>query len=104
MSLDPIVKALIQRRKDNGYTRKQIAEICGMSTKTYERIERGDSDMHLNQYRAILRALKLTDLDIALDILKIDQVTANDVAAASRVLKPDSRKLLVKLLLNSYHK
>ncbi|NAW80782.1 helix-turn-helix domain-containing protein, partial [Vibrio sp. V43_P6S15P86] len=68
MQVDPIIEALIARRKASGLSREQMANIAGMSVKTYQRIERGESDLKLSQYRSILRSLHLTDLDIALDI------------------------------------
>ncbi|MCV6004570.1 helix-turn-helix domain-containing protein, partial [Escherichia coli] len=76
MQVDPIIEALIARRKASGLSREQMANIAGMSVKTYQRIERGESDLKLSQYRSILRSLHLTDLDIALDIRDVQHVTA----------------------------
>ncbi len=63
--------------------------------------------MKLSQYRAILRALQLTDLDVALDIRDIDHVVAEDVLTAARLLSPDAQTLLTKLIFlvhkNSNH-
>ncbi|MCV6038717.1 hypothetical protein OFP00_37120, partial [Escherichia coli] len=74
------------------------ANIAGMSVKTYQRIERGESDLKLSQYRAILRSLHLTDLDIALDVRDVQHVTANDLTAVARLLSPEAQSLLVRLL------
>lgn len=98
-SKEPIINVIRRRREMIGMSRSQIADIAGMSEKTYLRIERGDSDMRLSQYRTIIRALKLTDLDISLDILEIDTTTPWDVAAAARILSPEARLLLVKLVM-----
>lgn len=49
MHVDPIVEALIIRRKEHGLSREQMANIAGMSVKTYQRIERGESDLKLSQ-------------------------------------------------------
>lgn len=54
--------------------------------------------MKLSQYRSILRALHLTDLDIALDIRDIQHVVAEDVLSAARLLSPDAQALLTKLI------
>lgn len=75
-----------------------MANIAGMSVKTYQRIERGESDLKLSQYRAILRSLHLTDLDIALDVRDVQHVTANDLTAVARLLSPEAQSLLVRLL------
>lgn len=98
MQVDPIIQALIARRKLNGLSREQMANIAGMSVKTYQRIERGESDLKLSQYRAILRSLHLTDLDIALDVRDVQHVTANDLTAVARLLSPEAQSLLVRLL------
>ncbi|EMB9232739.1 helix-turn-helix transcriptional regulator [Vibrio alginolyticus] len=98
MQVDPIIQALIARRKSNGLSREQMANIAGMSVKTYQRIERGESDLKLSQYRAILRSLNLTDLDIALDVRDVQHVTANDLTAVARLLSPEAQSLLVRLL------
>lgn len=100
MSLDPIIIAITKRRRRNGISREDVADIAGMSLKTYARIERGETDIHLSQYRAILRALNATDLDISLDILDIVDISDKDVLSAARLLSSNSRKLLVKLLLS----
>ncbi|MFH4783031.1 helix-turn-helix domain-containing protein [Vibrio diabolicus] len=98
MQVDPIIEALIARRKASGLSREQMANIAGMSVKTYQRIERGESDLKLSQYRSILRSLHLTDLDIALDIRNVQHVTADDLMAVARLLSPEAQSLLVRLL------
>ncbi|MDK9777394.1 MULTISPECIES: helix-turn-helix domain-containing protein [Vibrio] len=98
MHIDPIIEVLTQRRKEQGISREKMAQSAGMSLKTYQRIERGESDMKLSQYRSILRALHLTDLDIALDIRDIQHVVAEDVLSAARLLSPDAQALLTKLI------
>ncbi|MCG9230042.1 helix-turn-helix domain-containing protein [Vibrio diabolicus] len=98
MQVDPIIEALIARRKASGLSREQMANIAGMSMKTYQRIERGESDLKLSQYRSILRSLHLTDLDIALDIRDVQHVTADDLMAVARLLSPEAQSLLVRLL------
>ncbi|HHF3020329.1 MULTISPECIES: helix-turn-helix transcriptional regulator [Vibrio] len=98
MQVDPIIEALIARRKASGLSREQMANIAGMSVKTYQRIERGESDLKLSQYRSILRSLHLTDLDIALDIRGVQHVKADDLMAVARLLSPEAQSLLVRLL------
>ncbi len=98
MNIDPIVEALIKRRKAHGFSRDQIAQMAGMSVKTYQRIERGESDLKLSQYRSILRALNVSDLDIVLDVRGVEQVTENDLTTIARLLSPEAQSLLVRLL------
>lgn len=98
--IDPIVQVIANRRKLAKLTRQQVAEIAGMSLKTYQRIERGESDMKISQYRSIVRALHLTDLDIALDVKNIQPVTNADLAAAARLLSPDAQAMLVRFIMH----
>lgn len=98
MHVDPIIEALIKRRKENGFSREQIAKMAGMSVKTYQRIERGESDLKLSQYRSILRSMQLTDLDLSLDVRGVEHVTEQDLASIARLLSPEAQSLLVRLL------
>ncbi|WP_162064505.1 helix-turn-helix transcriptional regulator [Vibrio taketomensis] len=97
--IDPIVKVLIERRKAAHMTGQQIAEIAGMSLKTYQRIERGESDMKLSQYRSITRALNMTDLDVALDVKEVQPITSADFCAAARLLSPEAQAILVRFIM-----
>ncbi|WP_412497259.1 helix-turn-helix domain-containing protein [Vibrio fluvialis] len=91
--------ALKQRRESNGLTQEYIAERIGLSLKTYQRIERGETDMRMSHYRAMVEALQTTDLDISLDMIGMDMATPWDVAAAARVLPPEVRTMLVSLIM-----
>ncbi|BBM66436.1 helix-turn-helix transcriptional regulator [Vibrio alfacsensis] len=99
MRIDPVIEVLITRRKMKGISREQMAKIAGMSEKTYQRIERGESDLKLSQYRSILRALNLTDIDVALDTRGISKTTAEDVTSAARLLSPEAQAMLAQLIL-----
>ncbi|UPR27069.1 helix-turn-helix transcriptional regulator [Vibrio cyclitrophicus] len=100
MSQEPIVIALIERRKQANLSQEKLAFSSGMSLKTYQRIERGEADTKMSQYRSIMRTLKVTDLDVVLDVVGASQPTEADVAAASRLLSSEERMLLIKLILS----
>ena len=99
MSQEPIVMALIERRKRANLSQGTLAASAGMSLKTYQRIERGEADIKMSQYRSIIRTLKATDLDVVLDVVGASHATAEDVAAVSRLLTNEERMLLIKLIL-----
>lgn len=99
MSYQSLVFALKKRREAAGLTQQDAAKTAGVSLKTYQRIERGDSDIRLSQYKAIIAALKITDLDVSLDMINIAGATPWDVAAAARTLPRDARTLLVSLIM-----
>ncbi|KZX70333.1 transcriptional regulator [Vibrio sp. HI00D65] len=99
MSQEPIVMALIERRKRANLSQEKLSTSAGMSLKTYQRIERGEADIKMSQYRSIIRTLKATDLDVVLDVVGASHATAEDVAAVSRLLTNEERMLLIKLIL-----
>lgn len=98
----PIISALIARRKGSGVTQEEAASMAGLSLKTYQRIENGTADIRLTNYLALIRGLKITDLDIALDSLGVSGATPWDVAAASRVLPPEARAAIVSMIMIIY--
>ncbi|WP_136487843.1 helix-turn-helix transcriptional regulator [Vibrio sp. H11] len=94
-----LIKALVERRKSLGITQAVMAKKVGLSLKTYQRVEQGETDMKLSTYKAMIDELNITDLDVALDLIGIDGATPWDVAAAARVLPPDVRTVLVSLIM-----
>ncbi|NAX32005.1 helix-turn-helix domain-containing protein [Vibrio sp. V37_P2S8PM304] len=102
MSYDPLIYALKERREAAGLSQQQTADMIGISLKTYQRIERGETDMKMSHYRILVDKLKTTDLDISLDMLGIDRATPWDVAAAARTLPPEVRTVLVSLIMMIY--
>ncbi|MCG9553609.1 helix-turn-helix transcriptional regulator [Vibrio sp. Isolate31] len=100
MSQEPIIIALTERRKQANLSQEKLASSAGMSLKTYQRIERGEADIKMSQYRSITRTLKITDLDVVLDIFGTSQATPEDMAAVCRLLSSEERVLLIKLILS----
>ncbi|MBD6969633.1 transcriptional regulator [Vibrio parahaemolyticus] len=76
--------------------------MAGVSLKTYQRIERGETDLKMSHYRNLIQNLKITDLDVSLDIIGVDMATPWDVAAAARTLPPEVRTVLVTLIMMMY--
>ena len=101
---EPIVIALRNRRVARELTQGQLASMAGMSEKTLQRIESGSSDLKISQYRALVSALSITDLDVSLDMLAVDTTTPWDVAAAARVLLPQTRHHLVASIMAEWQR
>ncbi|WP_045409396.1 helix-turn-helix transcriptional regulator [Vibrio jasicida] len=97
-----IVTVIKERRKALGLSQAQMANIVGMSEKTYSRMESGKTDLKMTQYHSIIRALKTTHLDIALDMLSIYSPKSEDVAAVARLLPEQARMKLVELIVQIY--
>lgn len=102
MSYEPLINAIKKRRESAGLSQLQTADMIGVSLKTYQRIERGETEMKMSHYRILIEKLKTTDLDISLDMLGVDKTTPWDVAAAARTLPPEVRTVLVSLLMMIY--
>lgn len=102
MSNDPLIQALRKRREAAGVTQEAAAKMIGMSLKTYQRIENGMTELKMAHYRVLLKQLKVTDLDIALDMIGVHGATPWDVAAAARTLPADVRATLVTLIMMIY--
>ncbi|TPB41783.1 helix-turn-helix transcriptional regulator [Vibrio parahaemolyticus] len=102
MSYELLINALKRRREAAEMTQAQAADLAGVSLKTYQRIERGDTDMKMSHYRALINGLKVTDLDVSLDMIGIAGATPWDVAAAARTMPPEARTMLVSLIMMLY--
>ncbi|MGL1204455.1 helix-turn-helix transcriptional regulator [Vibrio parahaemolyticus] len=98
MSYEPLIQAIKARREAAGMSQAKAAEMTGVSLKTYQRIENGATELKMSHYRI----LKVTDLDISLDMIGVDKATPWDVAAAARTLPPDVRATLVTLIMMIY--
>tara|TARA_Y100001960_G_C14598653_1_gene789529 strand:+ start:125 stop:448 length:324 start_codon:yes stop_codon:yes gene_type:complete len=102
MSYVPLIQAIKRRREASGLSQSQFAAMAGVSLKTYQRIERGETDLKMSHYRSLIQNLKVTDLDISLDMLEVEGATPWDVAAAARTLPPEVRTVLVTLIMMIY--
>lgn len=102
MSYAPLIQAIKRRREASGLSQSQFAAMAGVSLKTYQRIERGETDLKMSHYRSLIQNLKVTDLDISLDMLEVEGATPWDVAAAARTLPPEVRTVLVTMIMMIY--
>lgn len=102
MSYDPAVIAIKKRRNKAGLTQKELAQRAGLSVKTYQRIEQGRADMRFSQYRAILRALSVSDLDISLDTMEVREIAVHDLTASVRLLPSSLKTQMVNLIAEMY--
>ncbi|OCH31983.1 transcriptional regulator [Aliivibrio fischeri] len=96
--IDPIVYVLRRYREVKGFSQEQVALKTGISPRTIQRIESGDSDMKMGQYRRYLEALGLSDMDISMSLFSHEFVTEKEVAAISRRLPYRFRKIVIVFL------
>ncbi|EGQ7740937.1 helix-turn-helix domain-containing protein (plasmid) [Vibrio alginolyticus] len=102
MSYTPLIQALKNRREAAGLSQAEFAKMAGVSLKTYQRIEWGETDLKMSHYRSLIQNLRITDLDVSLDMLEVDPATPWDVAAAARTLPPEVRTILVTFIMMIY--
>lgn len=94
---------VIKRRRERAHlSQEQLAILIGVSRRHYVRCEAGQSELRLSQYIKATKALHMTQLDVALDLLGFAPVTAWDVAAAARTLTAISRKGLIDFLMMTF--
>ncbi len=99
MSQESFIAAVKKRRELAEISQAQAAEMIGLSLKTYQRIENGQTDIKMTHYRRLLKMLNVTELDLCLDVMGVEGSTPWDVAAAARALPPDVRTILVTLIM-----
>jgi len=99
MSQESFIAAVKKRRELAEISQAQAAEMIGLSLKTYQRIENGQTDIKMTHYRRLLKMLNVTELDLCLDVMGVEGATPWDVAAAARTLPPDVRTILVTLIM-----
>ena len=99
MSQERFIGAVKKRRELAEISQAQAAELIGLSLKTYQRIENGQTDIKMTHYRRLLKMLNVTELDLCLDVMGVEGATPWDVAAAARTLPPDVRTTLVTLIM-----
>ncbi|TKF76611.1 helix-turn-helix transcriptional regulator [Vibrio kanaloae] len=99
MSQERFIGAVKKRRELAEISQAQAAELIGLSLKTYQRIENGQTDIKMTHYRRLLKMLNVTELDLCLDVMGVEGATPWDVAAAARTLPPDVRTILVTLIM-----
>lgn len=100
MKYDPIVSVLRHCREAKGMTQKDLAGYTGLSYRTIQRMESGETDMKLGQYRRILDALELSDMDVSVALLSHEFTKADDVASAAKLLPLQVREVLVQFLMS----
>jgi transcriptional regulator with XRE-family HTH domain len=98
--IDPLVWALRKERLRRGLSYGQLAELSGLSESTLKRIESGRSDLRLSQYRAITRALGVSDLDMTLQAMDYQPEGVPDINAALRMIPLRQRQVMIQAVLD----
>ncbi|WP_324256369.1 helix-turn-helix domain-containing protein [Vibrio cholerae] len=98
MSQDSLIQSIRHRRQQLGMTQSELAEKARISATTYKRIEQGTADLRWSQYQRIVQALGVSELDLLLDRMDIDNISERDLLAIARLFPDGIRRLLVDFL------
>lgn len=79
-------------------TQEYLAGRTGISPRTIQRIEAGETDMKLSQYHKILKALDITHMDVSIAMLDHQFVTEREVAALVRLYPFQAKKVILRFL------
>lgn len=96
--VDPIVYVLRRYRESNGISQDKMAKLTGISARTIQRLESGDSDMKFSQYRRYLKVLDISDMDVSIALFSHEFVTEKDIAALSRKFPLRVKQVIVRFL------
>ncbi|EGR0992903.1 XRE family transcriptional regulator [Vibrio parahaemolyticus] len=98
--IDPIVPVLKKFRNSMGLSQQQMADKSGMSLRTIQRLEAGETDMKLGQYRKIIEALGISDMDVSVALFRHEFATGKDLGALAQALPVDIRQVIVRFLVD----
>lgn len=98
--IDPIVPVLKKFRNTAGLSQQQLADKSGMSLRTIQRLESGETDMKLGQYRKIIEVLGISDMDVSVALFHHEFATGKDLAALAQALPVDIRQVIVRFLID----
>ncbi|MGD8109398.1 helix-turn-helix domain-containing protein [Vibrio sp. TRT 17S01] len=99
MSKNSLARAIKKRRDFAGLTQNEAAKACHLALKTYQRIERGETDIRWSQYQSIIKGLKTTELDLLLDRMEYENPNESDVFSATRLLPQKLRRIFIDLFV-----
>lgn len=83
-----------------GLSQQQMADKSGMSLRTIQRLEAGETDMKLGQYRKIIEALGISDMDVSVALFRHEFATGKDLGALAQALPVDIRQVIVRFLVD----
>ncbi len=87
---------MLAHRKKAGLTQAELAEIAGISDRTYADIERGTVNMRLITLLKICEGLGITPDDILSD--DVEYMNENELAEYIKTLPKKKKELVLKLL------
>ncbi len=89
---------LLNIRKRAGLTQAEVAELSGLSDRTYADIERGSVNMRIETILRICRALQITPDDILTEESTSISYTQDELIKRLNSCKPNEKQTALQLL------
>ncbi len=100
--LKSIGNRLFEYRKKKGLTQIEVAELAGISDRTYADIERGNVNMRIETLNLICQVLDITPNDVLTEKTEIeDTKTITELIQALTPLQANTAFKLVKVYIDS---
>ena len=87
---------LFEIRKRAGLTQAEVAELAGLSDRTYADIERGGVNMRVHTLMQICKSLGITPNDVL--TAKNERISADEMISCFEKLSERDKKLLVAMV------
>ena len=97
LDIRTIGNKLLAIRKKTGLTQAEVAEIAGLSDRTYADIERGSVTMRVDSLLKICTALNITPNDILVSD-NVIEITEQDIAETIKGCSNNEKETALKLL------
>nr|WP_274534872.1 helix-turn-helix transcriptional regulator [Salinivibrio kushneri] len=96
---DPAILFFIRQRIVYKMTQQDVAHQAGIPFRTYQRLETGQAELKMSQFRKLCRLYNVTSVDVALGELQFRRRYAADVASVAATLPFEVREHFLKLMI-----
>ena len=98
LEIHEIGNKLLTVRKKTGFTQAEVAELAGISDRTYADIERGTVNMRIETLLQICRALHITPDEILTEENEPEIVRQGELFARLNICPPKEKETALQLL------
>jgi len=89
---------LLLIRKKAGLTQAEVAELAGLSDRTYADIERGTANMRIQTLLLICKSLNITPNDILVARANNNEISAEEITAKLDTFSDENKRKALRIL------
>lgn len=89
---------LLLIRKKAGLTQAEVAELAGLSDRTYADIERGTANMRIQTLLLICKSLNITPNDILVTRASNNEISAEEITAKLDTFSDENKRKALRIL------